>query len=164
MDDFIPFLSDTKFRVGLWWKTFLVSIAIIIPCFLVWVQINVFFIHHAPTPAAYESIPIFIGENLILAPICEEIIQCFFLSCIFITSKRITTNKWKIWLINGFALICVSLLLMIGHANFNPISLLLLFSLFMIYGGIYYLNDRNLLPAIIAHSAWNLLVILTFPF
>jgi len=163
-DDLTPFLSDVKVRIGLWWKTVLLPVAVIVVFYLAWARFNVFFFHNAPTPAAYESVPVLIVESLILAPVSEQIIQCIFLSFIYVASTRVTTNRWKIGLINGIMLAGVSLLLVIGHANFNPVSLLLRFFLFMMYGGIYYLNDRDLFPAIIAHSAWNLLAVLTFPF
>jgi membrane protease YdiL (CAAX protease family) len=144
----------------MWWKTILVPITIVIAFDLIWITFNLMLFHHPPAPASYESIPILIGFNLILAPTSEEILQCAFLSCTYVFSVSSTKIKWKIVALNIVILIIVSILFAICHATFNVVSLAQLFVLFIIYGAVYYLNDRNLLPAIVSHIAWNLLSVL----
>jgi len=163
-NELAPFLSDIQIRYENVWRTIVFPVAIIFSFYLIWVGFNLYFFHHSANPAPIESIPVLMGENLFLAPISEQIIQCVFLSFVFVASEIISQNKLWIRLMNGIALIFVSLILAIGHSNFTPISLVLLFSLFMIYGGIFYKTGRNLLPAVIAHATWNLIAVVALPF
>lgn len=160
LDFILSVLTDMKIGIDKSWKTILIPILTIFAFYLGWVLCNIIFLQRLPIPPSYESILIYIMDSLILAPISEEIIQCFLLSWIFVLSTSMMINRRKIIGVNFVVLIISSVICTIGHTNFNPISFLQIFCLFVIYGAMYYLNNRNLLPAIIAHSTWNLLAII----
>jgi hypothetical protein len=163
-ENLASFFKDVKFRVDPWWKSFIVPLVIVGAFYLAWLGFNIAVIHHLPNPAPYESVPFLIVDVLILGPIAEEIIQCLFLSIIFMELARIVTSRAHIILGNGIALIFISLWLTFAHFDFRPVALILRFSLFIVYGAIYFASDRNLLPPIISHAVWNALVVIKLDF
>jgi membrane protease YdiL (CAAX protease family) len=156
--------NDTRFDLGTWWKTVLVPLLVIVGTYLVWVMYNNMILHTFPFLPVADPLPLYIAESGILAPVSEEILQCFFLSAAFFLFTRIYKNRWMITGMCIAALVIVSYIFANAHTNPTPVNWLMRFSQFLIYGAIYYLNDRNLLPAIVAHSAWNLILLNPFEF
>lgn len=60
---------------------------------------------------------------------------------------------------NYAALVIISFIFANAHMNPTPVNRLLRFFQFMIYRALYYLNGRNLLPAIVVHATWNLILL-----
>ena len=156
--------TDMRLDIGTWWKTVLVPILVIVGTYLVWVVYNGIIFHTFPTFSITDPLPLFIVESGFLAPVSEEILQCFFLSMAFILFTRIYENRWVIAGMCVAVLVIVSYIFANAHTNPTSFNWLMRFFQFMIYGAIYYLNDRNLLPAIVAHSAWNLILLNSFTF
>jgi len=144
--------TDIKFNIGSWWKTILVPFLVIVGTYLIC-------FHILPPFSIPDPMPLYIAESGILAPVSEEILQCVFLSMAFILFTRIYKNRWMITGMCFAALMIVSFIFANAHTNPTSINWLIRFFQFMIYGAIYFLNGRNLLPAIIAHSAWNMILL-----
>jgi membrane protease YdiL (CAAX protease family) len=151
--------NDMKLDLGKPWKTVLVPILVIFVTYLGWILYLTIVFHTFPTFSITDPLPIFILNSGIFAPISEEILQCFFLSIMFILFIHIYKNRWIIALMCFAALTIVSYIFANAHTNPTSINWLLRFYQFMIYGGLYYLYGRNLLPAIFAHSTWNLILL-----
>ena len=156
--------SDIRFDLGTWWKTVLVPLLVIVGTYLAWVMFNEMVFHQFPFLSIDDPLPLYIAESGILAPVSEEILQCFFLSAAFILFTWIYKNGWMITGMCFAALVIASFIFANAHTNPTSINWLMRFFQFMIYGAIYYLNGRNLLPAIVAHSTWNLILINPFEF
>ena len=114
-------------------------------------------------PANYDISFLIIIKSVIAAPIAEEILQCLFLSMVLIGSKCVfkgfsinETNSRKYGI--QFLAVLASAIIMIFLHDANRV--ITTFFCFTIYGSLYYLNDRNIVPPVIAHGTWNLLVIL----
>lgn len=156
---YLRVFKDIKFNLGVWWKTIIIPIMVGFILFLGWV------IYHQivfGTPATYpisENIYAYIISSGILAPISEEIFQCFLLSFAFIFFSCIYKNKLILFLMNFFSLIIVSFIIALYHANPATINFYLRFFHFIVYGAIYYIYNRNLVPAIVIHSSWNLFLL-----
>ena len=159
---FTRFVVDIKFGVGKWWKTILLPILTILVIYFLWIFYNAIWFHQFPISPISDSISFYIMDSLILAPITEEILQCFPLSCIFVLSTVLFKNKWKIAIVNLAGLLIISFIFLPAHSNLTPTIWFLRFFLFIIYGAMYYLNNRNLLPAVLSHSVWNLVT--AYPF
>jgi len=163
-DFLLQIANDMKLDLGRPWKTVLVPILVIIVTYLGWVFYHTTVFHTFPLFPSTDPIPLFVLDSGILAPLSEEILQCFFLSAMFILFIQIYKNRWIIAVMCFAALTIVSYIFANAHTNPTSVNWLLRFFQFMIYGALYYLNDRNLLPAIIAHSTWNLILLNTFEF
>jgi len=150
---------DMKLDIGKPWKTVLVPILVIFVTYLGWILYHITVFHTFPTFSITDPLPLYILNAGILAPISEEILQCFFLSVMFILFIHIYKNTWMIAGMCFAALMIISYIFTNQHTNPTSVNWLLRFFQFMIYGALYYLNDRNLLPAILAHSAWNLVLL-----
>jgi membrane protease YdiL (CAAX protease family) len=150
--------EDMKFKLENWWKTIVVTIIIICGAYVVWILWNFFALHSLPSPAPYGSYLILIAQQLVLAPIFEEIVQCALLSLAFVYSTNFLKSRGVIIGVNFIWLCFISII--IAYAHGDPNNLIYRSFGFVIYGAIYYFNERNLLPAIIAHSVWNLLVVI----
>ena len=102
-------------------------------------------------------------ETMVLAPVSEEIIQCFLIFLLILVLKpEMAKPKQMIcnWRNYAFSIsfILIALGLTIWHQlPFDSMSNFLLFISFSIYG-IFYLIYRNLLPPITAHMTWNLMI------
>ena len=151
--------NDMKLDLGKPWKTILVPILVIFVTYLGWILYNTTVFYTFPIVPTTDPLPLFIINSGILAPISEEILQCFFLSVMFILFIHIYKNRWIIAVMCFAALTIVSYIFANAHSNPTSVNWLLRFSQFMIYGALYYLYGRNLLPAIIAHSTWNLILL-----
>ncbi len=151
--------NDIRFDIGTWWKTVLVPLLVIVGTYLVWVMYNNMIFHTFPLLPVADPLPLYIAESGILAPVSEEILQCVLLSMAFVLFTRIYKNRWMITGMCFAALMIVSYIFANAHTNPTSINWLMRFFQFMIYGAIYFLNGRNLLPAIVAHSAWNLILL-----
>lgn len=151
--------SDMKILIGKWWQTIVIPIFIIALSYVGWIIYHTQKFNSYPSFLISDSLTLYLLEGVVLAPFSEELIQCLFLSAAFLISIRIYKNKIAIIFINFSALMIVSFI--IANAHFNPTSInwLIRYFQFMIYGVIYYIYDRNLLPAIIAHSSWNFLLL-----
>jgi len=152
--------TDIKFEIGIWWKTIIIPIIVGIILFLGWITIHQISFGVPATYPITENIYVYIISSGILAPFSEEILQCFFLSLLFIFFTLVYKNRLIRFLMNVFSLIIISFIIAIYHTNPTSISFLLRFFHFTIYGAIYHLYNRNLLPAIVTHSSWNLLLLL----
>jgi membrane protease YdiL (CAAX protease family) len=150
--------NDMKLELGKPWKTVLVPILVIFVTYLGWILYHNTVFHTFPIFSTTDPLLLFIINSGILAPISEEILQCFFLSVMFILFINIYKNRWIITVMCFAALMIVSYIFANAHTNPTSVNWLLRFFQFMIYGALYYLYGRNLLPAIIAHSAWNLIL------
>jgi membrane protease YdiL (CAAX protease family) len=158
-DFFLKIANDMKLDLGTPWKTVLVPILVIFLSYLGWIIFHTSVFHTFPTFPNIDPLSLYILNSGILAPISEEILQCFFLSVMFILFIQIYKNKWIIAIMCFAALMIVSYIFANAHTNPTSINWLLRFFQFMIYGALYYLYGRNLLPAIIAHSTWNLILL-----
>ena len=163
-DFLLHIANDIKLDLGTPWKTVLVPILVIFVTYLTWVLYHNMVFNTFPTFSITDPLPLFIINSGILAPISEEILQCFFLSVLFILFIHIYKNKWIIAVMCFAALMIVSYIFANAHSNPTSVNWLLRFFQFMIYGALYYIYDRNLLPAIIAHSTWNLILLNPFKF
>lgn len=158
-DFLLHIANDMKLDLGKPWKTVLVPILVIFVSYLGWILYHITVFHTFPIFPSTDPLPLTIVNSGILAPVSEEILQCFFLSAMFFLIIHIYKNRWMIAGMCFAALTIVSYIFANGHTNPTSLNWLLRFFQFMIYGALYYLNDRNLLPAIIAHSAWNLILL-----
>ena len=158
-DFLLQIANDMKLDLGKPWKTVLVPILVIFATYLGWILYHTTVFHAFPIVPTTDPLPLYIVNSGILAPISEEILQCFFLSVMFILFINIYKNRWIIAIMCFAALMIVSYIFANAHTNPTSVNWLLRFFQFMIYGAIYYLYDRNLLPAIIAHLAWNLILL-----
>jgi len=156
--------NDMKLDLGTPWKTILVPILVIFVSYLGWILYHSTVFHTFPIFPSTDPLPFFILNSGILAPISEEILQGFFLSVMFILFIHIYKNRWIIAMMCFAALMIVSYIFANAHSNPTSVNWLLRFFQFMIYGALYYLYGRNLLPAIIAHSTWNLILLNMFEF
>jgi len=161
-DFLLQIANDMKLDLGKPWKTVLVPILVIFVTYLGWILYHTTVFHTFPIVPTTDPLPLFIINSGILAPISEEILQCFFLSVMFILFIHIYKNKWIIAGMCFAALMIVSYIFANAHSNPTSVNWLLRFFQFMIYGALYYLYGRNLLPAIIAHSTWNLILLNPF--
>lgn len=153
---------DMKLKVGIWWKTIIIPIIVGFILFLGWIAFHQIILGIPATYSISENVYVYIITSGILAPISEEIFQCFFLSAAFILFSRIYKNKLILVLMNFFSLVIVSAVIAFYHDNPASISFLLRFFHFTVYGAIYYIYNRNLLPAIVTHSSWNLFLLLLY--
>ena len=161
-DFLLQIANDMKLDLGKPWKTVLVPILVIFVTYIGWIFYHTTVFETIPTFSITDSLPLFVITSGILAPISEEILQCFFLSVMFILFIHIYKNKWIIAGMCFAALMIVSYIFANAHSNPTSVNWLLRFFQFMIYGALYYLYGRNLLPAIIAHSTWNLILLNPF--
>ena len=154
------YFKEMKFTIGNWWKTILVPILVISVCFFIGTLFNLTVFHPFPQFSIDATLWAYFIEVGILAPFSEQILQCVFLSVIFFIIGLFYKNRWIITGLNIAALTFISYIL--ASVHFDPITLnwLMRFFLFMIFGAIYYLNERNMFPSVVAHSAWNLLSLL----
>jgi len=163
-DFLLHIANDIKLDLGTPWKTVLVPILVIFVSYLGWILYHTTVFHTFQLFPSTDPLSQYILNSGILAPISEEILQCFFLSVMFILFIHIYKNRWIIAIMCFAALMIVSYIFANAHTNPTSVNWLLRFFQFMIYGALYYLNGRNLLPAIIAHSTWNLMLLNPFAF
>ena len=163
-DFLLQIANDMKLNLGTPWKTILVPILVIFVTYVTWVLYHSMVFNTIPKFSITYPLPLYILNSGILAPISEEILQCFFLSVMFILFIHIYKNRWIIAVMCFAALTIVSYIFANAHTNPTSVNWLLRFFQFMIYGALYYLYGRNLLPAIIAHSTWNLILLNPFEF
>jgi membrane protease YdiL (CAAX protease family) len=148
--------TDFKFEFGKWWKTLLIPTVVIVIVYAFVVCINRF-------PSISIGDPLIILDSAILVPVAEQILQTLLLTIftsIFLVFITVQKNKWKSGIICFSALIVSAFIMAWVHFDTVSLFLPLKIFLFLIYGALYYLNDRNLLPSIIAHSVWNTIVII----
>jgi len=155
------FAKDMKFEIGNKWKTLLIPIIVSVSAYVAWVMYNKHFFNVFPLVPIND--PLFILDSAILAPIAEQIIQGFLLTAFLALFIAIYKNKWIISIFCFVALMISAYLMAEAHLNPAPINWLLRFFMFMIYGALYYLNERNLLPSIVAHSVWNIILLNQIP-
>lgn len=79
---------------------------------------------------------------------------------IFIRKGRLKSDKTTRLFIQTVSLVVVSIPFVLAHNNHNIYQLASRFLPSILYGVLYLLSDRNLLPAIVAHSAWNVFLAL----
>jgi len=158
-DFLLQIANDMKLDLGKPWETVLVPILVIFVIYLGWILYHVMVFHAFPIFSITGPLLIFVLNSGILAPISEEILQGFFLSGMFILFIHIYKNQWIIAVMCFAALTIVSYIFANAHTNPTSLNWLLRFFQFMIYGGLYYLYGRNLLPSIIAHSTWNMILL-----
>ena len=152
--NFNNFANKMKFKTDNKLKTLLIPIVVTIIVYIVFVKLVGFFY----TPL---SDLLFTLDSVILAPISEQILQVLFLLVLSFIFTTVYKNKWVVCLV---ALTISSLLLAAMHFPQNLNSWIIHFSSFVIYGVLYYLNKENLLPSIVAHSAWNIIILNPIPF
>jgi hypothetical protein len=148
-------ICDIKMEIGNWKKSILLPIVISI---LGYMAIkNCFDISIHPITDLLFSI-----DSWILAPIVEQILQGVCITAFFFLLSKIFKSRqlFIVWWI--FSLIFSSCLLTIGHVNNSPLEWEIRFFSFLYYGLLYCLYKQNLLPAIIAHATWNILLFLPF--
>ena len=149
--------TDMKFKIGNMWKTLLTPIVVTVILYVAWVLFFKHFFNGFPHFPIND--PLITLDFVTLAPIAEQILQGFLLSAFFLYSNFYYKNKWEVGIICLFGLLLSAILITSIHENPYPIYWLIRFSSFIIYGTLYYLNERNLLPAIVAHSAWNIILL-----
>ena len=157
---FTELFKEICFGIGKWWKTIFIPIVVIFICFLIWIIIHIKIFNQFPSFPLEDPLIYYIIESGILAPISEQLLQCLFIGMVFFAVRKFYKNKWMIFCMNLAGLVCISFLFAVQHTNPAPLNLVLRFFLFMIYGAFFYLNERNILPSIIAHSSWNLMMLI----
>lgn len=93
-----------------------------------------------------------------LAPISEEFIfRGFFISfAIFLGMRMIKPyTKKDEFIVNNAALFVIAFFFALGHPNSSIFDFAARFMLGLFCGVLYLLSERNLLPPIVAHAAWN---------
>ncbi len=151
------FIANMKLELGKKLYTIVVPIIVSIFFYLIWIFYNLHFFNTFPNLPITDQL--FSIDSVTLAPISEQIIQCFFLAAFYWMISRIYTNQWVVGIVCFASLLLSAYLMAEAHLNPSPINWLLRFFLFVVYGGLYFLNDRNLLPAIIAHASWNIILL-----
>ncbi len=101
----------------------------------------------------------FIIQGLTI-PIFEEILQCVLLSFIFSVIYRICSNKYFVKIGSGLGIVFLSYLFALAHFNAELINWWEHFISFTLFGILYFENDRNILPPIVAHMTWNLILLI----
>jgi hypothetical protein len=144
-------IGGMRISIGKWYFTILVPILIIFVFYIGWVLYWVSFVNVFPKFPINDPLPIYILSYVIVGPIAEQILQSFYLSAVYSATKNM--------MVNFVFLIIVSVFFSLVHFNTGLSSMVLRFLLFMVYGMLYYLNDQNMLPSMVAHSSWNLFVI-----
>jgi hypothetical protein len=151
------FVTNMRLELGKKIYTIIVPIGISIGLYLIWVFYNLHFFNTFPLISITD--PLFGIDSIILAPITEQILQCSLLTAFYFMFSRIYKNQWVIRIMCFGALLISAYLMAEAHLNPSPINWLLRFFLFVVYGGLYFLNGRNLLPSIIAHATWNIVLL-----
>ena len=144
-------ISGMAFSIGKWYFTILIPILIIFVFYIGWVMYYSLFLNIFPRFPINDPLPIYIITYVIVGPIAEQILQCLYLSMVCFA----TENKSIIFL----SMMAIAAFFAILHYNTGIESVMLRFVLFMVYGLLYYLNDKNMLPSMVAHSSWNFFVI-----
>lgn len=155
-------IKDIKFHIGVWWKTLLVPILVVIIYYIVWILFSYLLLDRFITNPISVKIPQYVLTSVILAPISEQIVQCIFLNLIFLMTLMLCKNQRIIKGVNIVGLMFVAFIMVIPHINAGIGEFFVRFISFTIYGGLFYFNDRNILPTIIAHSAWNLILLIPY--
>lgn len=153
-----PLTADMKFRIGSWGRTILVPVLVILLSYIVWVYCCRTLFGQFPSLTFTDPALVHFIESCILAPLSEEILQCVFLSAVFLAFVRMYQNRLVLSFMLVASLMLISFVFANAHINPTPLNWLVRFFQFMIYGGLYYLNDRNLLPAFVAHATWNTVI------
>jgi membrane protease YdiL (CAAX protease family) len=102
----------------------------------------------------------------VIGPIAEEIIQCITLSVVFVGESHIfkkysiQETNLRIYGILFIVLILDAMYMAYFHNNKDTTIFFIRMSSFVIFGFLYIINERNIVPPIIAHSTWNLLVVM----
>jgi membrane protease YdiL (CAAX protease family) len=107
--------------------------------------------------------------TVILAPLSEEILQCLFLSLIFVSIPKIchkferVITKFQFYSIFLLFLVIDAFFMALLHNNYTSTSFLVRTLGFIFFGLLYVKNERNIVPPVIAHATWNLsLLIISF--
>jgi membrane protease YdiL (CAAX protease family) len=114
----------------------------------------------------FETLVFIIVLMTVSGPIAEEVIQCLTLSVAFVGEKHIfkkysfQETNLRIYGIMFTVMILDAIYMAYFHNNKDITSFFIRMFCFVIYGFLYIINDRNIVPPIIAHSTWNLLVVL----
>jgi hypothetical protein len=147
--------DDMKLEVRSSWKTVFIPIILIVLAYFAWILFCNYFFNTFPI-VPITDIP-FAVDSILLAPFSEQIAQGFFLTLFFLFFSRVIKINWVVCIFCFVGLILTSYLLTSVHDNPQILNFYLRFFLFMIYGTLYLLNERNLLPAIVAHTTWNVI-------
>ena len=136
---------------------------IILPLILViLLQISFMVAFHTPLVDTIERNTLMITRAVVFTPIAEEFfIRGVLLGCLFIWVPKVVRpnlDRNFFIIIALIGLILTSFLFALWHENPNIGSFLLRLTAGLVYGGLYLLNKRNLLPAMIGHSFNNLLI------
>ncbi len=105
-------------------------------------------------------LPILFFSGVILGPIFEEVLlRGVFLGCFIRLSENLNANLSKIIFISlGFLL--QLFLFVFGHMRFGGGEILILIFSGFLFSLLFLIYKRNIIPSIIAHSTYNLFVIL----
>jgi membrane protease YdiL (CAAX protease family) len=113
-----------------------------------------------------ETLLFIIVLTTLTGPFAEEIIQCLTLSVALVGEKYIfkkyafKETNLRIYGILFTFLLFDAIYMAYFHYNKDATSFSIRILGFFIYGFLYIINDRNIVSPIIAHSSWNLLVVL----
>jgi len=121
----------------------------------IWLGLHHAALHQYPEIQVPNPIVIYVIVSCIFAPIMEEILQGAMLSALFLIFSRYWTDLRTINLMMAAGLVFSAVLFAFFHENPAFVNWLVRFFMFVLYGGLYYLNRWNLLPAIVAHATWN---------
>jgi len=153
-------LEGLDVKLGDWRKTILPPAALAIG-----LDFLVSWIYQMPLHASGEALWFALLTGGFLNPIAEEfLVRGIGLGAFALLAER-TSKKWKegeaakysIWL---FGMLFISYAFTIGHNNTTAYQFAGRFAKSMLFGLLYLLSGRNLLPPIIAHAASNLFLIL----
>ena len=99
--------------------------------------------------------------SIIIAPLSEQILQGYLIIGFFFIFAKVCKNKW---IVGSFVLVLSALIMTAVHFSPNSTNLQVHFLSFVFYGAIYYIYNENLLPATIAHTTWNIIILNPIPF
>lgn len=158
-DLFVAICMDMRFKLDRWQNTIIIPVVVIVAVYLGWYLFNAAGMGAIPLFVPSEPLPVYILTSGILAPIAEQILQGALLSVAFVLAVH--TIKDKRVVIGACAVVLVATACMFASSHNNPsmLNYALRSCQFAIYGSLYYLSGRNLLPAIFAHSAWNMILL-----
>jgi hypothetical protein len=145
-----------KFTIEPWWKTIFLPIIIVFLLWIAWAIYIIYIEHSFPTNPFDWG---YLLQGVILAGISESILQALLLSFMFLIIAKRFTDPWITSPLYFLSIIGISFTISFLHYIPTPMSFLIRFVNFNIYGLFYYYSKENMVPMISGHMMWNALLI-----
>ena len=156
-------IADVKISFNKPLYSIFIPITIVIFIFYVFrhfVQQTEVFIH-----PNFETLLFILILTSLTGPIAEEIIQCFTISVVYIGEKcifqKLSIQEPSFRLYGPLIIILIldAFYMAYFHENKTENSFIIRTVCFIIFGFFYIVNNRNIVPPIIAHCTWNFFVV-----